>query len=258
MTSTQVAALACTALAALMVLAAVAGRAWARRSAHGAAEASSPGSDLIQSAVLALLGLLLAFSFSQAYERFQHRRELIVAEANAVGTMRLRLDLLPEVERRAARAELRDYVEARVRGWELGDGIEAQRSEFQRAELAEAALWRRMVAATSTPEGSTLSLLILPPLNALIDLSAERLAYIHAHPPLPVGILLFGVALLCALLSGMGFADRPRLPLFHVVTFAILCAGTIYLIYDIEYARSGLVSLQESHRVLAAEIDALR
>ncbi|MBK9386789.1 MAG: hypothetical protein IPN34_18395 [Planctomycetes bacterium] len=258
MNSTQIAGIACIALAALMVLASIAGHALGRRSPACAEDASAPGSGLIHSAVLALLGLLLAFCFSQAYERFQHRRELIVAEANAVGTMRLRLDLLSAAERSAARTELREHTEARVLAWEYANGMEAQTRELARADRAEAALWSRMVSVTITPEGAPLRMLLLPPLNELIDLSAERLAYIHAHPPLPVGILLFGVALICALLSGMGFASRNRLPIFHVATFALLCAGTIYLIFDMEYARFGLVNLKEPHRLLAAEIEALR
>ncbi len=258
MNSTHLAAIACLALAVLMILAALVGRALGRRSAARAEEATSPGSGLIQSAVLALLGLLLAFSFSQAYERFQHRRELIVAEANAVGTMRLRLDLLPAAERDAARAELGEYTDGRVRAWELANGTETQTLELARAARAEAALWKRLVAATSTSEGAPLRMLLLPPLNELIDLSTERFAYILAHPPLPVGILLFGVALICAFLSGMGYTSQRHLPLLHVTTFALLCSGTIYLVFDMEYARGGIVNLQEAHRMLVAEVEALR
>jgi hypothetical protein len=36
--------------------------------------------------VLALLGLLIAFTFSMAAERFDTRRGLVIDEANALGT----------------------------------------------------------------------------------------------------------------------------------------------------------------------------
>ena len=52
-------------------------------------------SGAVVGAVFALLGLLMAFTFSGAYSRFDVRRQLIVQEANAIGTAYLRLDLLP-------------------------------------------------------------------------------------------------------------------------------------------------------------------
>ncbi len=45
--------------------------------------------------MFALLGLLVAFTFSGAASRFEDRRHLISEEANAIGTAYLRLDLLP-------------------------------------------------------------------------------------------------------------------------------------------------------------------
>ena len=65
-----------------------------RRRAKAAGGAVA-GSGAMEGAVFALLGLLVAFSFSGAATRFDARRQLIVEETNAVGTAYLRLDLLP-------------------------------------------------------------------------------------------------------------------------------------------------------------------
>src|SRR6187455_2165271 len=54
------------------------------------------GASAAEGAVFALLGLLLAFTFSGAASRFEDRRWFINDEANAIGTAYLRLDLLPE------------------------------------------------------------------------------------------------------------------------------------------------------------------
>ena len=40
----------------------------------------------IQGALLGLLGLLLGFTFAMAVSRYQARRDLVVKEANAIGT----------------------------------------------------------------------------------------------------------------------------------------------------------------------------
>jgi len=52
---------------------------------------------------LALLGLLLAFTFSGASSRFDARRHLIIEETNAIGTAYLRLGMLPAAAQPALR-----------------------------------------------------------------------------------------------------------------------------------------------------------
>ena len=59
------------------------------------AEGAKQGLGIIEGAMFTLLGLLVAFTFSGAAERFEGRRHLIVEEANDIGTAYLRVDLLP-------------------------------------------------------------------------------------------------------------------------------------------------------------------
>ncbi len=63
-----------------------------------------PGSDslekadiaLVLGAVLTLLALLLGFTYAMSEGRFETRRQLVVEEANAIGTTYLRAKALPE------------------------------------------------------------------------------------------------------------------------------------------------------------------
>src|SRR6478736_6706420 len=50
---------------------------------------------LIMAATLTLLGLIIGFSFSMATGRYDQRKNLEEAEANAIGTEYVRADLLP-------------------------------------------------------------------------------------------------------------------------------------------------------------------
>ena len=52
------------------------------------------GLGAVEGAVFALLGLLIAFTFSGAASRFDTRRQLIVEEANDIGTAYPRLGLI--------------------------------------------------------------------------------------------------------------------------------------------------------------------
>src|SRR5262245_22740495 len=78
----------------------------------GAANVGSVGS--LETAVFALLGLLIAFTFSGALSRFDVRRAQAVDEVNAIGTAFLRIDLLPSSAQPALRDSFRQYVDARI------------------------------------------------------------------------------------------------------------------------------------------------
>src|SRR5512139_1750487 len=77
-------------------------------------DAPSEVSGPIIGAVFALLGLLIAFTFSGAYSRFDARRQLIVQEANAIGTAYLRVDLLPAETQAPLRESFREYTATRA------------------------------------------------------------------------------------------------------------------------------------------------
>ena len=79
-----------------------------------AAGGAVAGSGAVEGAIFALLGLLVAFTFSGAAARFDTRRQLIVEETNAIGTAYLRLDLLPAEVQPTLRERFRQYLAARL------------------------------------------------------------------------------------------------------------------------------------------------
>ena len=50
--------------------------------------------DIIRTASLTLLGLIIGFTFAMAVSRYDQRKNLEEAEANAIGTAYLRADLM--------------------------------------------------------------------------------------------------------------------------------------------------------------------
>src|SRR5437762_5362288 len=63
--------------------------------------------DVILSATLTLLGLLIGFSFSMAISRYDQRKNYEEAEANAIGTEYVRADFLPADDAAKVRSEER-------------------------------------------------------------------------------------------------------------------------------------------------------
>src|SRR5436309_10245878 len=70
--------------------------------------------DVVLSATLTLLGLLIGFSFSMAVSRYDQRKNYEEAEANAIGTEYVRADLLPAGDAREVRELLKKYLDQRL------------------------------------------------------------------------------------------------------------------------------------------------
>src|SRR5438874_13813007 len=71
-------------------------------------------SGTVRSAVLALLGLLLGFSFAIAASRNEARRELLVEEANSIGMTARQAELLPQPHASNVVRFLQEYVPLRI------------------------------------------------------------------------------------------------------------------------------------------------
>jgi len=203
-------------------------------------------------AVFAVLGLLLAFTFSGATTRFDHRRDLIVAEANAIGTAYLRIDLVAADAQPAMRDTFLRYARARVETYaRVGDPREFKAALARSATLQQK-IWQDAVAAGARADARpAVNTVLLPALNEMIDITATRALAMLMHPPLAIYAMLFGLVLIGAVLIGFGMGPGRRNWL-QMVSFAVTMAITLYLIVDLEYPRLGLIDVAEFERATVA------
>lgn len=211
------------------------------------AEVEERGRTAADGVVLALLGLMVAFTFTHTTARFDERRELIVRQANAFGTAWLRLDTLPPADREHVREPMRRWLT-------IAENLSAYAGDKQRfgeaideAERAHEDAWRRAVAVTAQQEAATRSF-VLAPLNEWIDLTTERLAMDQLGLPPMVLPTLVVLALLASLLVGFGFAHRRSL--LHATVFAGAVAFSVYIILDLSEPRAGLIRVDAMDRVM--------
>jgi hypothetical protein len=215
-------------------------------------EGARTGTGVVEGAVFGLLGLILAFTFSGAAGRLEVRRQQIAEEANAIGTAWLRLDLLAPDDQPPLRDAFRRYLDARLavfREIEVHDGERAIAGLQHAAEL-QGEIWRQSRTACERDPRPTPCILLLPAINAMIDITTSRTLAARTHAPGIVFGLLFAVSLLSAALAGYGMAgarSRQWLPTFLL---AAAVAATTYVIYDLEYPRTGLIRLDAADRVL--------
>lgn len=213
-------------------------------------EGARAGVGVVDGAVFALLGLLIAFTFSGAAARFEARRHLIVEEANMIGTAYLRLDLLPPAAQPALKEAFRGYVDSRLEIYRAIPDFDAVQDALDRSAALQREIWNQAVAASAGSTDRAASILLLPALNQMIDISTTRTMAARMHPPVVIFAMLAALALVGALLAGYEMAGGKRRNWLHMLGFAVIMAGTVYVILDLEFPRIGLIRVDAFDQVL--------
>jgi hypothetical protein len=94
------------------------------------------------------------------------------------------------------------------------------------------------------------TVLLLPALNQMIDITTTRTMAIQMHPPLVIYVLLFVLAMAGSLFAGYGMAGSKTRSWVHMIGFAAAIAAAVNVIMDLEYPRHGLIRLDAFDQVL--------
>ena len=213
-------------------------------------EGARPGIDAAEGAVFALLSLLVAFTISGAASRFEARRHLVAQEVNAISTAYLRLDLLAPDARSTLQGLVRQYVDSRIETYRKLSDTEAEQAERARSVKLQNEIWTQAAAAIRAQGQPHVAILLMPALNAMIDITTTREVAAHTHPPMIVFVLLSGLALGCALMAGYGMAGSAGRSWTHILGFTVVMTITLYVIIEIEYPRWGLIRVDAVDQVL--------
>ncbi|HWS26314.1 MAG TPA: hypothetical protein VN259_07010 [Xanthomonadales bacterium] len=208
-------------------------------------EGAEKGTTTMDSAVFALLGLLLAFVFSGAASRFGDRRELINDEANAIGTAYLRIGLLPADSQPELRNLYRQYVEVRLKSSAI-----ALQGGVDDTSRVQNEIWKLTLAALQQHQGPPIVDAVLDPVNEMIDITSTRWLAARTHPPMVIYALLVGLAMVCGFLGGYNMGVARRRHALHAVAFALSISLVLYVIIDVEFPRVGLIRVDFADAVL--------
>jgi hypothetical protein len=193
-------------------------------------------------AMLALLGFLLAFTFGLAASRYDAKRQVLLEEANAIGTTYLRAEMLPEPQRAESRKLLREYVEVRLQAAQPGQAEQA----LGRSEELHGLLWAQAVAVAEKDPKSIVIGLFIQALNEVIDLHSKHvMVALRSRIPVSIWGALYFVTILA--MAGMGYhagltgKSRSLISIALVLTFS----GVIWLIADIDRPQEGLLQVSQ-------------
>jgi hypothetical protein len=215
-----------------------------RRSRRAHDEARRRQIAAIRGVILGLLSLLLGFTFSMAVERYSVRRDLVVKEANGIGTTWLRAGLLPEARRDEARRLLSDFVDVRLRTHALArDPIQLVEGLRRSAEI-ESKLWQHAEpSASEAPSAVTAT--FIATLNQLIDTDAERVAAARNQIPTGVWLILTAVAGISCWTSAYAAGYDGVRSSFTTVLLPLTVSLVLLLIFDLTHERQGVIRISQ-------------
>jgi FtsH-binding integral membrane protein len=214
--------------------------------------------NAMQSSILLILALLLAFTLSIALQRYDQRSDAVVDEANAIGTVYLRTQLLRQPARDELQPMVRDYLAMRVKsaGMKTVEGAPRD-AVLDATEQAQGALWAAAVRAAQADPSPVTSGLFVQALNDMIDSYGRRDAGLNRHVPEGVLFLLYAALVISGGVVGLSSGLSGHRPSrASSVAMVMLLVAMVFLIIDLDRPRRGLIRVSHAPLIdLLASID---
>jgi len=211
---------------------------WIGSLSHSADEPFDRQVALVRTSTGALVAFLVGFAFSGAASRFVDRVDIVVKEANALGTAYLRADAIAEPQRGELKAALKEYTADRV-ALLSREGREQIEPLLAKVSGLHEPMWRSAIEATQG--NAPLMAVVLPPINDVIDLHSVHLAMARRHLPIPIMTLLLGTALISIGIVGFGNGRVGRR--FSVLdsVYGAVLAVALWMTIDLDYPGIGII-----------------
>ena len=242
-------------VAALVIYAAIAGGMlafleWGRLSGKRHLDISQQpgraGVGAVEGSLYALFGLLLAFTFSGAADRFSARRLVALDEMKAVAAVWKRLDHLPEPGRSRLRDLVRRHATENVRAHREKRTLEKFKEDMAGMALLEDEIWAETLKALAQPGAPSVIMPVTGSMTTMFEKRMARGEALERHPPILIYGMLLILGWVCAYLTGFGMAEAKMQSWTHVCAYVGIVSLTMYIIFDLEFPSMGLIRVDDN------------
>lgn len=198
--------------------------------------------DMLVGSLLALMAFVLAITMGMAADRFDVRRGLVLADANAIGTTFQRADYLPPAEAEQVKELMREYLPLRVAGDDRAQVLaNVQRSLELQAEL-------RAITAAVAASGHSPDLVSSfgESVNEIISLHEARVvAGLYARVPETILVLLLAGSALSLAMVGYSGGLRHRRSILSAVVMIVALGAVTALVVDLDRPQDGFLRVSQ-------------
>jgi hypothetical protein len=194
--------------------------------------------NVVLTATLTLLGLIIGFSFSMAIGRYDQRKNYEAIEANVISTEYDRAGLLEFGDAERTHDLLKQYLAQRVLFYTVHNPHELAQVRRHTAQLQQQ-MWS-VVQAAARAKPSPLKSLVASGMNEVQDSAGYTQAAWWNRIPASAWSLMAIIAVCSNVMVGYG-SDRKRTFLLTVLPFLLSVA--FLLIAEIDSPRGGLIQV---------------
>ena len=220
-----------------------------RRKKFGLTDADLGGGGVVLNSIFALLGLILAFTYSSAVDRHELRKQTLVQEANALGTAFLRANILPEPGRAELKNVLYQYALTRVPDKSVIDtarifDLDERVRVIGETLAAQARIWpvtQRLVLSKPPGPGE---IILITGINDVLDLHTLRVAALYDKLPDAVVWMLLGITSAALSVAGFLAGIQGRMSRWRMIIMAAVLASVILVILDFDRPGNGQIQVR--------------
>jgi hypothetical protein len=202
----------------------------------------------VMGSLLGLLALLLSFTFAMSANRYDTRRQMVMSEANALGTLYLQSSVLPDAPRKAFKQILRQYVAFRAQAALLRHDASAKETAqaiAQAEDLQDQMLNVIKTSAELEPPAKSTDAMLRGLIEAVSVYRSRVFALESRVPDSIIWLILAGSATAMAAVGLSGGLENHRGVPARVILSVLLC-GTIYVVLDLDRPHEGLIKISQT------------
>jgi hypothetical protein len=230
---------------ALIMAAVEAGYCYGRRAGRSSDESGKAQVSVVEGSLLGVVALLLGFTMSMAVTRFETRKQLVLSEANAIGTAYLRTQLIAPADGTEVAGLLRQYLDVRVQYAQVDEDLGRMEESRRQAQKLQTGFWNAAVRSSLQDPSPVRPSLLLQSLNEVIDLESARWMAFFNHVPAPVIYVDGVVACFAAILMGYASGLNRQRHLFSASMLAFAITLVLAVILDLDRPRRGFIHVSQ-------------
>ena len=194
-------------------------------------------------AAFGLLAFMLAITFQITANRFDTRKELLLAEATNIRSTYLRAGLIPQPFRYNTKKLLVEYVDLRVA---VANDRSKLNMALSRSQEIIDTLWRYTEILAEQDRSSEVYALYTTSVNDIVDAYNQRIAVgLQYRIPPAVLVVLFIISFFSMLVLGYQFGISGRGNFWLILLLSVIFAVVMFLILALDQPEKGLAGVNQ-------------
>jgi hypothetical protein len=216
-----------------------------RRDSWKEPDADAGGGGLVQNATLALLGLMLALTYSFTVSHYETRKQDVIDEANALGTAFLRAGLEKDRGGLELQMALLEYARTRVVTPESSATFKDDLTMLERTLAAQSKIWPATERVMNAGPVAPMEVALMTSINEVIDMHTKRVTTGFDTLPQVVFWTLLVIAAVAVMIGGYTAGLSGMMCRYRMLAFILVLAATIHLIVDFDRSMRGFIRISQ-------------